>query len=358
MSANCKEFPVEFTLKLCKSLTRREPKVGLLSQIEQNLKSAISLIQEDAFTLLTMKNLEDKISSLTSSHHQDDLVWLFVLKSLSLLVHLCDQLVEINKCGPNEKGISPALLSVANQKAVESLLQFIVALGLLPHLEPGVVAPLSARIKSPLPSDDHTLSARNGRILELYTTAKVIIYCTREEISLGPLIISKFLSDILASLIQLSSSPQCVQSLAVSSLVVDSEYSEGGPLDMTVQEAWPRSALQHLIRRTYKPLLVRELLLLQAPKPSQGRSASSSRSLVLPPKWLVAACGRFLTQVVLSRDGLMAVVKGFSDTAVKVSQGSSEWRKFESLAGIVARLPAKATVPEYYKQICPQVRIY
>ncbi|XP_062575035.1 transport and Golgi organization protein 6 homolog isoform X2 [Saccostrea cucullata] len=107
---------------------------------------------------------------------------------------------------PNEAPpLSPDSLSVSHQKTVLSLLQFIVVLGVCPHLQPGVGIPIERRseyakvllessVSSNLSDEEHRVS--------LLQTLWVLVTCLKSP-SLAQIILSCHFGDILAALLQL-----------------------------------------------------------------------------------------------------------------------------------------------------------
>ena len=108
----------------------------------------------------------------------------------------------------NEKPkIDPDVLSIAQQKNVQGLVQMILALGVLPNLLPGVGTPVSKR-SAFLQSIIETVPDRS--ILERY---KQLIFSTDSLLELAKykqfhaIIITNQLGDILACLLQIAHAP-------------------------------------------------------------------------------------------------------------------------------------------------------
>ncbi|KAL3212351.1 hypothetical protein MRX96_035978 [Rhipicephalus microplus] len=117
--------------------------------------------------------------------------------------------------------------------------------------------------------------------------------------------------------------------------------------------------LQYLLRNTYQPLIVRELLLLlsNATKPKVENVSGAKNT----PHWLKGVCGQLLTECLLHEGGLAQVILGIfdawsvDDTGGVVSE--KDWKKCETFAKIVARMPSTkvVTVESYYDRISDQV---
>ena len=144
--------------------------------------------------------------------------WDFVLYCLKTL-HLLQESVkssveEYKKQGPESvrpsgaPQISPDTLSFEEQKVVLTAVQFVVCLGISPSLDKGVGIPIEAR------SEFSKLIQASGDVGEvdakerqhrLFTCLKVFISCIFTP-SLGSVILSRHLADILAGLLQLTHS--------------------------------------------------------------------------------------------------------------------------------------------------------
>ncbi|XP_065934325.1 transport and Golgi organization protein 6 homolog isoform X2 [Magallana gigas] len=107
---------------------------------------------------------------------------------------------------PNEAPpLSPDILSVGQQKTVLSILQFTVVLGLCPHLQPGIGIPIERRSEfGKLLLESSMLTALSGHehYVSLLQTVWVLMTCL-DSPSLGQIILSRHLNDILAALLQL-----------------------------------------------------------------------------------------------------------------------------------------------------------
>ena len=101
--------------------------------------------------------------------------------------------------------LSPDTLSVNQQKIVLSVLQFTVVLGLCPHLQPGIGIPIERRSefgKLLLESSALSVMSDKEHVVSLLQTVWVLVSCLGSP-SLGQLILSRHLGDLLAALLQL-----------------------------------------------------------------------------------------------------------------------------------------------------------
>ncbi|XP_061197020.1 transport and Golgi organization protein 6 homolog [Saccostrea echinata] len=106
---------------------------------------------------------------------------------------------------PNEAPpLSPDTLSVSHQKTILSLLQFIVVLGVCPHLQPGVGIPIEKRSeygKLLLESSMSSNMSNEEHHVSLLQTLWVLVTCLKSP-SLAQILLSCHFGDILAALLQ------------------------------------------------------------------------------------------------------------------------------------------------------------
>ncbi|XP_022106681.1 transport and Golgi organization protein 6 homolog isoform X2 [Acanthaster planci] len=155
---------------------------------------------------------------------QEDVRWLYVEHCLGLLKGLkhavCVQMKIFleeqtqKRCNPQKLGpdavppLSPDTFSIGQQKNLTTLLQFIVCLGLVSNLQRGVGIPIEKRSgfgqllagRQSVPSSDKLKHVMN-----------ILLECV-EQPSLGGLILTRHLGDLLAALLQI-----CYSSVSSSS---------------------------------------------------------------------------------------------------------------------------------------------
>ena len=280
------------------------------------------------------------------------------------------QQVQVKKLGPNDgPPLSPDTLSFGQQKTVLTTLQFITCLGIVPCLEQGVGLPLEKRsgFGSILSGSEKIPgSERCWRLLKII---RVLMECV-ELPSLGGLILSRHLGDLLAGLLQLCHSPvskirteqkSTVEKLCEKDLVEGQSTSEGkvdaktvfhSPADIGCQQAptevthqvtgksaafksnnqlskilddrtsdktnlsqkeeqYCRHELEKILTKTFQPMVIKELLLLQGgPGGSRG---SSINTLPRAPRWLTQVCGRLLSERLMQPKGVQNVLKAVLD---------------------------------------------
>ena len=264
--------------------------------------------------------------------------------------------------------MSPDTLNVGQQKTLVSSLQFVVCLGILPALHPGVGVPL--RLRSGFSS-----------LLQKPTTQKTVqqdfhlVFCVKQLLelvqqpALGGLILSRHPGDLLAALCQIVFAPRTRE---LKQLLKEHEESTGvkevtekreitnppsvpksepggnpesaikqeckhdtsevvarvdrsseavgiNPPCITINyiaiflddEAYCNRQLVHLMGRLYPPMLVRELVILQgSPVPGKGGQQTGRLTLTPAPAWLRRACGRLLSDIIVKPDGVQSILKG------------------------------------------------
>ncbi|EPY84172.1 transport and Golgi organization 6-like protein [Camelus ferus] len=103
--------------------------------------------------------------------------------------------------------LSPDTLSISQQKTVQSVLQFVVTLGVCPYLVPGVGVPLRYRTEfGAVVQDVVCLDAAPSATRRLYTSCRVLL-SVAQHASLGSLIFCRHFGDIAAGLCQLGFCP-------------------------------------------------------------------------------------------------------------------------------------------------------
>ncbi|KAI4901669.1 hypothetical protein NFI96_012847 [Prochilodus magdalenae] len=250
----------------------------------------------------------------------EDLTWSFVQECLLLLLclarHLTSLLEAFNRdpcrAAPNSRTpeaappLPPDVLSVAQQKTLGTVLQFLVTLGLCPYLAPGVGVGLERRSafgtavegavrREVAPPCDRRLLVTTTVLMEVAGLS-----------SLATLVFTRHLGDLMAALCQLGYRPHRPEGHG-------SESSKG----ITVEERKNcKQALQGLLGRVYQPIVIKELLVLQGgPKMTPGSSGKGGKTLSQAPPWLRRLCGQLLSERVMQPHGVQAVVRAILEGA-------------------------------------------
>ncbi|XP_073706776.1 transport and Golgi organization protein 6 homolog isoform X2 [Garra rufa] len=291
----------------------------------------------------------------------DDLTWSFVQESLLLLLCLSRHLNRLleafhqNPTAPNPATpeaappLPPDVLSVAQQKTLGAVLQFVVTLGLCPYLAPGVGVALELRSAFGAAVEGavrHDVAPAGER--RLLITTNVLLEVSALS-SLATPLFTRHLGDIMAALCQLAYRPQRPEG--------DGTKSNKG---LTVEERKScREALHNLLGKVYQPIVIKELLVLQG-GPKQASSGSrggcaggGGKALTQAPPWLRRLCGQLLSDRLMQPQGVQAVVRAILEGT---GGGDSDWRKCDAVAKILAACPQQSLSAEsYYSQVCPQV---
>ncbi|XP_075709442.1 transport and Golgi organization protein 6 homolog [Rhinoderma darwinii] len=302
-----------------------------------------------------------------SSQPQADPAWKFTSEALLLLLCLKECMIEVAKSfqpsKPNLRTpeaappLNPDTLSIAQQKTVQSAMQFVASMGICSYLLPGIGLPLQHRSEfGSLVCAMVSCDLPQVRTRRLYITCMSLLEMSRHS-SLGSLLFTQHLGDLMAGLCQLGYCPT----------KVNADQGIKGNLKnlKECERCQCKEALIGLLDQLYQPLVIRELIILQGtprqgPRPS-GAAASLQR--VPAPAWLRRLSGQLLSERLMRSNGVQAVVRGIlEDAGVGVAGGreaeaaASNWKKCDAIAKILASCPQQSlTVEEYYQKVCPQI---
>uniref|UniRef100_A0A8C5KX81 Transport and golgi organization 6 n=1 Tax=Jaculus jaculus TaxID=51337 RepID=A0A8C5KX81_JACJA len=290
-----------------------------------------------------------------------DVTWRFTSQALLLLLCLKETMIclvaDFIPCQPNPRtpevapALSPDTLSISQQKTFQSVLQFVVTLGICPYLMPGVGVPLRCRTEfGAVVQDVVCLDSAPHATRRLYASCRLLLNIAQHA-SLGALIFCRHFGDIAAGLCQLGFCPTKAKPPAPVEEVLTEE-----------ERILSRGALRDLLDQVYQPLVVRELLVLQG-GPPQSCTDGKTQLRCRAPAWLRRLCGQLLSERVMRPTGVQAVVRGILEGAGAGAAGGSDaeasaadWKKCDLIAKILASCPQQSLSPEsYYKDICPQV---
>ena len=257
----------------------------------------------------------------------------------------------------DQKTVEPDILSIAQQKNVQALVQMILALGVLPNLIPGVGTPVSKR-SAFLQTIIQTVPERS--ILERY---KQLVFSTESLLELAKfkqfhtIIITKQLGDILACLIQISSAPLVKPKNEEKDETKDDIEVKDDNFVMTEdlyerltqdQERF-RAELEKILEKSYQPLLVKCLLILLGGRDTKKKDER-------PPMWFLKSIQALLSSLLMKDNGVMQVVRGVMDLG---GDGDTfDWSKVGMVADVLGNPPKYSKYSEtelYYSKICPQL---
>ncbi|XP_060041240.1 transport and Golgi organization protein 6 homolog isoform X1 [Erinaceus europaeus] len=309
-----------------------------------------------------LKLLRDEIASKAEWPQKSvDVTWNFTSQAFLLLLCLKETMIQLaadfepGKPNPRTPEAAPALspdtLSISQQKTVQSVLQFVVTLGVCPYLMPGVGVPLRYRTEfCAVVQDVVSLDAAPATTRRLYASCKVLL-SVAQHASLGSLIFCRHFGDIAAGLCQLGFCPVNRKTPKPEEEVLTEE-----------ERVLSKEALQDILNQVYQPLAVRELLILQG-GPLQSSSGMKTQDRCRTPAWLRRLCGQLLSERLMRPSGVQAVVRGILEGAGAGTAGGSDaeataadWKKCDLIARILASCPQQSLSPEsYYQDICPQI---
>jgi len=248
------------------------------------------------------------------------------------------------------------VLSIGQQRNVSALVEMVLALGVLPNLLPGVGTSVEKRsvflqtIIKAIP---------DRAILERY---KQLVFSTESLLELAKykqfntLIVSKHLGDIVGCLVQVAHAPLLKPKEDVDENkddVKDIEVKEDAFVMTT--ELYERlskdqvrfkSELDRIIEKTYQPLIVKYLLVLQSNSGGDGKKC---------PKWFCKTVNSLLSSRLILPDGVLHVVRGIMDLGGEEER--FDWKKI-GLIGNVLGNPPHGNYHEtevYYSKVCPQL---
>ncbi|XP_036044577.1 transport and Golgi organization protein 6 homolog [Onychomys torridus] len=333
----------------------------LLETLKSNLSALEAKFLKDAQgkKLQVLRDeIADKAEWLQSS---DDITWRFTTQTLLLLLCLKETMTRLaadfNPGTPNPRtpeaapALSPDTLSVSQQKTVQSVLQFVVTLGVCPYLMPGVGVPLRYRTEfGAVVQDVVRLETSPHATRRLYTCCRVLLDLAQHA-SLGSLIFCRHFGDIAAGLCQLGFCP--------------TKRKAPAPVEEVLTEderTLARGTLRDILDQVYQPLAVRELLILQG-GPPQSCTDVKTPLRCQAPAWLRRLCGQLLSERLMRPNGVQAVVRGILEGAGAGAAGGSDaeataadWRRCDSIAKVLASCPQQSLSPEsYYRDVCPQI---
>ncbi|KAM5208039.1 transport and Golgi organization protein 6 homolog [Hipposideros larvatus] len=333
----------------------------LLATLKSNLSALEDKFLKDPHWK-KLKLLRDEIANKAEwPQNSVDVTWSFTSQTLLLLLCLKETMVRLaadfSPGQPNPRtpeaapALSPDTLSIAQQKTVQSVLQFVVTLGVCPYLMPGVGVPLRYRTEfGAVVQDVVCLDAVPNATQRLYTSCRVLLNVAQHA-SLGSLIFCGHFGDIAAGLCQLGFCPTKRKPLKPEEEVLTEE-----------ERALSREALRDILDQVYQPLAVRELLILQG-GPPQSVTDVKREVRCRAPAWLRRLCGQLLSERLMRPSGVQAVVRGILEGAGAGAAGGSDaeataadWKKCDLIAKILASSPQQSLSPEgYYRDICPQI---
>lgn len=213
---------------------------------------------------------------------------------------------------------------------IKRAFQFVVSLGLLPNLIPGVGLDIDIRFKSAdkFPIEEITIKEQYYRLCAITT---VLLKCL-EMTKLRLYVVEKHLNDLLAALLQLTNAP--LKKPNESSIVTEEFYAY-----VLEQRKKFQTDLRNLILNTHQPLVFRELMFLY------GNSKS--------PMWLRNCVLQILMERLVARNGVESFVRAILE--VQTVDIGTNWRHWDVLVKILMTKPKFVNEDDYYENICGQL---
>jgi len=264
-----------------------------------------------------------------------------------------------SNAGPGTSKPEADMLSIGQQRNVSALVEMVLALGVLPNLLPGVGISIEKRSVF-LQTILKTMPER--QILERY---KQLVFSIESLLELArykqfnTLIVTKHLGDVLGCLMQVAHAPLMKPKADEEEVVKQeegkSEIEVNEETFVMTHELFDRlsedqerfkSELNKIIEKTYQPLIVKYLLILQS---------NSKNPNTKCPKWFSKTVSNLLSARLVLPDGVLHVVRGVMDLGGEEER--FDWRKI-GLIGNVLGNPPHGTYKEtevYYSKVCPQL---
>jgi len=291
---------------------------------------------------------------------------------VNLKLELVNALEEQKKEDLKGPKLDADTLSIAQQKNVNSILEMMIVLGILPNVLPGVGVAIHKR------SDFLQLIIKDLPKLKILDQYKQLVFTLDALLdlahhrSLSTLVLTKHMSDILASLVQISYAPLMKPSLPQESQTCDSSNEAQIEIDTTEdkfvmtedlfkrlsadQERY-RKELTRLTEKCYQPTVVRNLIVLQGSAKGTKNSSGSKDAVKPAPKWFYKKVSEMLTGRLTGENGVSNVIRGVLDMGGGDTADNMDWQKIGLVATVLGNPPEGnyASVEKYYQQICPQI---
>lgn len=298
-----------------KCLCHTSQNISLNSVIKKNLNKFYThlndsrlddLLETDTSLLLTECLCFGKPNLLLPINNCEiDIIWEYIIVCLRILMYLNQSLqvegveMKTEKVQNNEKH-HPNIIGVQDQDTVCSLIELVMSFGVLPNLLPGIGRPVktSSYLQSLLPRT----STHPRKIL---TILKVLLALMKDNV-LHTLILSRNGNDIFAALIQLRHCPLKVCDMPIiSNCCCTNADSQLGCVNCSSickhEKKWCENELCYLLERTYQPLIIKELLILQRCSVLNKKGNN---------KWFLRIIGFKLSKCMMQENGVKYVIEG------------------------------------------------
>lgn len=221
---------------------------------------------------------------------------------------------------------------------VKKVFQFVVSLGILENLVPGVGIQLEKRCKNvnKIPKESITVEDQYNR---LSNTTKRLLSCL-EVRELRNFIMANHLNDLFAGLLQLTQAPlkkpNNNSSASSSGNFCITELFYKRVLD---ERIYFEKEFNKLLFKSYAPQVIQELMLFYG-------NANS-------PRWLKAFVYKILILKVQETNGVESLVKALFDS--ETCDSGTKWQQYDLLVKVLLTKPSHVEEKNYYTNICSQI---
>lgn len=333
----------------------------LTARLAHNLASVKALTNGP--TDAPLKAVAEQISDLGPERNATAVLGEFVNAAVALLdaVRLILRELEEVKCCllavgamPPKRGRQAAghnyehldLLSLQQQRAIGSMLEYIVVFGVYPCLQAGVGLRLAYRVAEPVHPLEALVAQLHGNVAQLESCAMAMARAFDHE-SLANVIACKHLPDVVVALVQLVWGPRATESEAdhvannqavslVSVAASDTPtVAVNKVLDMVVQQTRSGSglrqtafaALQRVLQSFASPVRVFEALFML------GGSRSGNQ---VAPIWFKRACSIVVACTAMHTGGVAALLATFLFQGATGMDDAMFWQRCEQAASLIA----------------------
>ncbi|EFA77562.1 hypothetical protein PPL_12165 [Heterostelium album PN500] len=228
------------------------------------------------------------------------------------------------------------ILSFNNQKLVKLALDIVICWGVSPMLVPGIGIPISKRVglvneQLFVMNEEQTrfYSWNNHSMFISYYLLDVVrnIIALRDNLDLNSIIISRYLSDLFASLLQLIN----LSNRPGNSSLTDADKQYCG------------QQIDKMLFGIYPELIFESLTMLLSPVQSTGMTPT--------PTWFTKCVSLMLSKCLTRPQSLKIVL----DTVLTPQPGKDMTNSINSIVRLVSLIPSNMSVDDYLQKIAPQL---
>lgn len=260
----------------------------------------------------------------------DSIQWKFIGMASFLLISLKESMV-------NE---TEYMMSVSCQKNIKSSLQFIVSMGILPNLIPGVGVPFEKRSEFA-----KYFKKENVQVLEKYHRLTGLCNLLSELCHISDIktiVFSNFLGDYLALLFQLCYAPIMKPDSKTAKKSLDFVMSEAIYNQFMLDQQTYKAVLDSILSKTYRPMIMKELIILQGGKNPE------------PPIFMKKHLSKEMSNILLSDDGILCVMRCFfDDDSIDIG---NQWKQIDIIKRLISVKHGLLTIEDYLKNVCSQFK--